>query len=226
MSLFDDEPISHPKNDDGFLSWEERREIWADTEYIKYSDFMEKLYDDEKYYKLIEDIRDAEWWQKLRNGNIGYSIKVTEPMGRIIKNDWPDFKNDINFFYRDLRLLCNKSRNKIRDNLSNFYNDHLQMMELLIYLACLQMFLNFYSVFSQYDISNTEDLIKFEGVDFVHSNLGRGFSMKEHFPLAFNDVLIYLLNGAQNTYDQGGKAAEKIHNPSPPDDDMPSIRRI
>lgn len=228
MSLFDNEPTSRPENDDGFFSWEERREIWADTEYIKYSDFMKKLYSDEEYYQLIEDIQDEEWWQKMQDGNLKSAIVISPEMKKIIFKEWPEVQEDVNSFYRDLHILRNNSRNKIRDSLSNFYIAHLKSMELLIMLAYLEIFMNIYTKNNKEMISSYEDLIDFEGIDFIRKTIGSLYSITGSFPIAFNDVFVFLLSGAQRRYDQDGKDAEKTHAPKPPknNDDTPSFRRI
>lgn len=228
MSLFENEPTNHPEKDDGLLSWEDRQKIWADTNHIKYSDLMEKLYNDEEYYQLIEDIRDAEWWKNLQNGKLKPAIFISPAMKKIVVKEWPDIQEDINFFYRDLRLLRNQSRNKIRDSLSNFYIEHLKTMELLILLACMQIFIQLYSKNNQEEIRLHEDLIEYDGINHIRAVLGSCYSMSDQIPIAFNDVFVFLLKGAQKTYDQDGKDAEKKHAPKPQSkvDSTPRFREI
>lgn len=229
MSLFENKPTNRPEKDDGFLIWEDRQKIWADTDHIKYSDFMEKLYNDKEYYQLIEDIRDAEWWKNLQDGKLKPAIFISPAMKKIVVKEWPDIQEDINFFYRDLRLLRNQSRNTIRDSLSNFYMDHLETIELLMLLACMQIFMELYTKNNSQDIQLHEDLIEYEGINHIRKSLGFYFSMADQVQsIVFNDVFVFLLNGAQKTYDQDGREAIKTRDLKPPkkDDGMPSFREI
>lgn len=231
MSFFDRADGSQqPSGDEGFLTQAEREEIWADNEYIKYSDFMRKLYDDEKLYQLVENIKNEDWWRKLHNKQPAHGFLISEKMEKLLGKRWPEIQDDANFLYSDLRLLRNQSRNKIRDNLSAFYKDHLEALELFVVIACLDLVMELYSgKFDKNFIKGHEDyIIENEKYDecFVKRCMSGLVDINEGFPLALNGVLIYLLQGAQKTNEQSGKAAEKIHNPSPPDDDMPSIRRI
>lgn len=234
MAIFDDDEKDKKSTfgangGDGRFNHEIREHIWRDKEYIAYSDFFAKLYDDNQIYQLIKDLQDEEWWRKIESGKIENRININPTPKKALKSGWPRIQEDADLLFRDLKAARRKSRNYIRDEISNFFADHMEELELLFAIAILQILTRRYSITDNDFIPRNEYRILHEGAKPIIEELSIYFDLVDNYPEFLESAFIMLLAGASHTPPDGG-IGENLENnkkPTPPkNDDDPHIRRI
>jgi len=235
MPIFDDEPELDTKptfganGGDGSLSQEQREYFWRDKEYIAYSEFYAKLYDDNKLYQLVKDLQDDEWWRKIENGEIKNRIKINPTPKQALKIGWKHIQEDADLLFRDLRAVRRKSRNYIRDEITNFFSEHMKELEILFAIAIIQILVRDYNIANPDFIRVNEDLILHDSAEYVLEIHSENVALADHYPEFLESAFIMLLAGASHIPPDGGIDGNLENNkkPSPPkNNDDPYIRRI
>lgn len=213
----------------GYLTHEQRERCWRDSEYIAYSKFFAKLYDDKKQYLLIEDLRNDNWWKQIEDGAIKNRIKFSPAAKKAIKSGWPKIQDDADLLFRDLKAIRRKDRNHIRDEITNFFADHLKELEILIALAIIQMLAKIYNAQNSDFVQNNEKMLSDDGPSSILEAHSSNIDLTEYYGELFESALITLLSGATPTLSDGG-ISENLENTRKTEnvkiDDEPYIRRI
>lgn len=236
MAMFEDEDSVDKEistfgayGGEGYLTHEQRQRCWRDSDHIAYSKFFAKLYDDKKLYQLIEDLRNDSWWQKIENGTLKNRIKFSPTAKQAIKSGWPTIQEDADLLFRDLKAIRRKNRNYIRDEITNFFANHLKELEILITLAVIQLLTNIYNAQGSDFAQNNEDMLSHEEPSFILEAHSSDIDLAEYYGELLESALITLLSGATPTPSDGG-ISENLENTRKIEsikiDDEPYIRRI
>lgn len=236
MALFEDEDSVDKEvstfgayGGNGYLTHEQRERCWRDSDYIAYSKFFAKLYDDKKRYLLIDDLRNDNWWKQIEDGAIKNRIKFSLTAKKAIKSGWPRIQEDADLLFRDLKKIRRKDRNYIRDEITNFFADHLKELELLIALAIIQMLAKTYNLQNSDFVQINEKMLSDDGPSSILEAYSSDIDLAEYYGELLESALITLLSGATPTLSDGGisenlEHTRKIENVKI--DDEPYIRRI